>query len=56
MAKSSSKHEAPAKIARRGPKNKPTDDVVIYRGGKPIIKPVKQRRVNDRVRLRKEYL
>lgn len=56
MSKSSNKHESPAKMKRRGPKNKPTDDVLGYRGGKPIIKPVKQRRVNERARLRKEYL
>ena len=56
MSKSSTKHESPAKIKRRGPKNKPTDDTLMYRGGKPITKPTKQRRANDRARLRKEYL
>jgi hypothetical protein len=54
VSKSSNKHEAPAKLKRRGPKNKPTDDMLRFRD--PTMKPVKQRRVNDRARLRKEYL
>jgi len=57
MAKSPRKHEPKAKRRHRGPKNKLTDDVIGYRDGRPVLdKTPKQRRVNDRARLRRDYL
>jgi hypothetical protein len=51
MSKTTRKHEAPGKRARRGPKNKPEPDAP-----RPMLKSRKQQRPNERAKLRKEYL
>lgn len=51
MSRTVRRHEAPAKRKRRGPKNKISDEAL--RG---VRKSNKQRRPNERARLRKEYL
>lgn len=50
MSKTHRRHEAPAKAKARGPKNKASDETV-----RPILKSNKQRRVNDRLALRREW-
>ncbi len=50
MSRTTRRHEAPAKQARRGPKNRPEDDAP-----RAVLKSSKQRRVNDRAALRKEF-
>lgn len=51
MSDTRRKHESRAKRARRGPKNKMTDEML--RG---VRKSPKQQRPNERARLRKEWL
>lgn len=49
MSRTTRRHEARSKAAQRGPKNpEPETDGERF-------KPVKQRRVNERARLRKEW-
>ena len=50
MSKSSRKHLAPAKLAKRGPKNRSDGSET-----RAIRKPAKQTRANERTRLRKEF-
>lgn len=52
MSKTHRRHESVSRQKRRGPKNRPIEDVVNYRTSKPH----KQRRPNERAKLRKEYL
>lgn len=49
MAKSSRKHLSPSARKRKGPKTRLNDPVIVD-------KPVKQRRVNERAQIRKDYL
>lgn len=50
MSKTHRRHESRAKRAKRGPKNKVSDEDV-----KPLMKSNKQRRVNERRALRREW-
>lgn len=50
MSRTSRRHEAPARQKRRGPKNRPDEDAPLAR-----LKSHKQSRVNERVKLRKEW-
>ncbi len=49
MSRTTRRHESLSRIARRGPKN-PAPETVEER-----FKPVKQRRVNDRAKLRQKW-
>lgn len=51
MSRTTRKHEAPGRRARRGPKNRPEDDAP-----RPTMKSRKQQRPNIKSKLRKEYL
>lgn len=49
MSRTTRRHEARSRAARRGPKNPEPE------GTDEKFKPTKQRRVNERARLRKEW-
>lgn len=51
MSRTTRRHEAPAKAKKRGPTNHLEEDRL-----KPRLKSHKQKRPNERARLRKEFL
>lgn len=55
MSRTHRKHESLGRQHKRGPKNR-TDIEALLKDGRAVRKPLKQRRPNERVALRKEYL